>query len=96
MAKKDKKQIIIVILILLVIAAGGYIVYDKYTGYSIQEQQKEQNDLLQQGALYGYQQAVLQLYQEAIKCNPVPVRIENQTINVIAVECLEAAQQAQK
>ncbi len=91
--KKQTK--ITIILCILVIAAVSYIAYDKYTGYSIKQAQEEQNALLQQGTAIGYRQAVLQLYQEAIKCNQVPIHVENQTINIIAVECLQAIAQQQ-
>lgn len=86
--------ITIIVLVVLLVVAGAFIGYQQYT----QTKQERQTVLLQQGAQIGYQQAVVQLYQEAIKCNQVPVTIQNQTINVIAVECLQAAaaqQQAQ-
>ena len=43
----------------------------------------------------GYQQAVSQLLQEAAKCQPVPVTLKNQTVRLIAVDCLQGASQQQ-
>ena len=44
--------------------------------------------LFQQGAQYGYEQAVIQIAGMAVSCEQVPLRVENQTINMIAVDCL--------
>ena len=51
--------------------------------------QQEQLEVFQQGAQYGYEQAVVQIAGMAVSCEQVPLRIENQTINMIAVECLQ-------
>lgn len=75
----------------LLIATVSYIGIDKY----FQARQAEQLSLFQQGAQAGYQQAVLQLMQQAATCRQVPLFYNNQTINVIAVECLSQAQQSQ-
>lgn len=81
----SKKNILIIVLVILLLVALGYIGYSYYD----QKQLTKQTIILQQGAQIGYQQAVLQLYSEAIKCNSVPVTIQNQTINLIAIECLQ-------
>lgn len=91
MANKGTSVTIIILALLLVVAVA-YIGYQQYQKKSTEKQ----NTLLQQGAQIGYQQAALQLYQEAVKCNQVPVTIQNQTINVIAVECLQAAARQQQ
>lgn len=84
--KKLGKQtgIIIVLAVLLAISVG-------YTGVNAWQQMRDQEltSILQQGVQVGYQQAVQQLIQQALTCQPVPVQFQNQTINVIAVECLE-------
>lgn len=80
-----KQAIIIITLAVLLVIAFAYIGFEKYSSY------KQEKDLgiFQQGAQYGYEQAILQLAQQAITCQQVPIRIENQTINVIAVGCLQ-------
>ena len=81
-----KKQIIVIIaLLILLVGTFCYIGVVKYSDY------KEQKNLgmFQQGAQYGYEQAVIQTIQMAVTCEQVPLRIENQTINMIAVECLQ-------
>jgi len=79
-----KIGITVVILIVLLMASLSYI---GYTEYSRRNDQK-QISAFQQGAQAGYEQAVVQVAQQAATCQQVPLRVENQTINVVAVECL--------
>jgi hypothetical protein len=51
--------------------------------------QEEQLSIFQQGAEYGYEQAIYSLVQQAVTCEQVPITIQNQTLNIIAVECLQ-------
>ena len=51
--------------------------------------QEEQLGIFQQGAQYSYEQAVVQVVQQAVTCEQVPISVGNQTINVVAVECLQ-------
>ena len=53
------------------------------------KKQQEQLTVYQQGAQYGYEQAIIQVVQQAATCQQVPLRIQNQTINMIAVDCLK-------
>lgn len=73
------------ILLVLLILSIGYIALDKYQDVK----QREQLRIFQQGMQAGYEQAVIQLVEQAVTCQQVPVRVENQTINMIAVQCLE-------
>ena len=74
------KILILVIVILLAIMAYVFFVRPTITGYAIEGQNQ------------GYQYAILQIAQQAATCQQVPLTIGNQTINVIAVECLQAPQ----
>jgi len=80
-----KTLIIIIILAILLISAISYIIIDKYQ----EKKQKEQAEIYQQGTQDGYEQAIIQIIQQAVTCQQVPLRIENQTINIIAVDCLQ-------
>ena len=80
-----QKGIFVGILVVCLVFAVGYIVFDKYQ----EAQQEEQLGIFQQGAQYGYEQAIVQLVQQAVTCQQVPISIENQTVNLIAVECLQ-------
>lgn len=86
----NKTVLAILILAVLLIAAVVYISIDKYNA----KKQKDQLSIFQQGAQYGYAQAVIQLAQQASTCQQVPVQVGNQTINLVAVECLQAAARA--
>jgi len=80
-----KIAVSMVVLIVLLVLAVGYIGYDKYSDWK----QAQEFDIYQEGANLGYEQAVSQLFQGAIQCQQVPVTYQNQTINIIAVECLQ-------
>jgi len=88
--EKTQTTVIWVLAILLVLAVG-YIGYNVYTGVRAQQQAI----VFQEGAGAGYQQAVVQLMQQAATCQAVPVTFENVTLNLIAVECLQVPQAAQ-
>ena len=81
---EKQKKALIVMAVLLVIAIG-YIGITKYQETQIQKQLA----IYQQGAQAGYEQAIVQLIQQAATCQQVPVTFQNQTINMIAVECLQ-------
>jgi len=87
---KNNKNLYGIIAILILVIAGFLVNvwYEKKAA----EEQEEQLGIFQQGAQYGYEQAVIQVAQQAATCQQVPLTIENQTINLIAVECLQAAQ----
>ena len=79
----DRTNISLIVLVLLVIGAFGYIGYDTY----LEIDQEKQISIFNQGTEY----AVLQIAQSAATCQPVPLIVGNQTINLIAVECLPQA-----
>ena len=75
-----------VVMIVLLVLSVGYIGYDKYSDWK----QEAEFGIYQQGAQFGYEQAVVQLYNGVAppSCQQVPLTYENQTINLIATECL--------
>jgi hypothetical protein len=73
---------LVVLVVLLVAALGYFVIIDDGTGEEVQL------EAFQAGAQYGFEQAVLRIAQIALTCEEVPVRIENQTFNMIAVDCL--------
>lgn len=81
---RKQRKIIVVLWVLLIIAVG-YILINAYSNHK----QEKNLDIYQQGAQYGYEQAILQVAQQISTCQQVPLTIGEQTINVIAVECLQ-------
>ena len=79
------KNMVVIALVVLLVLAFGYIGYGKYFDWK----QEQEFSIYQQGAQLGYEQAIGQLAQMAAQCQQVPITYENQTINVIAVECLQ-------
>jgi len=85
---KIKSTIVIVILIVLLAIALGYIGYVEYAKINTQKQLS----VYQQGAQAGYEQAIIQVMQQASTCQQVPLHYNNNTVNLIAVECLQQNQ----
>lgn len=89
MYRLNKQKIVIVVLAILLIAA---LIYIGITKYNAAKQEKEFN-LMQQGALIGYQQAIMDLMNQAATCEQVPLYYNNGTdsfnISMIAVDCLQ-------
>lgn len=82
----NKERVIILVLVVALVAAGIYISISKYNAGQLAA--------FQQGTQYGAQSAVVQILQGAITCqNPVPLTYGNVTLNMVAVECIQAAQQ---
>ncbi len=80
-----KVSIVFTVMAVLLAVALSYIAYDAYSEIQL----AEKITVYQQGAQAGYEQAVAQLFQQASSCQQVPVFFNNQTINVIAIECLQ-------
>ncbi len=87
----QKQTIAMVIMVILLVVAISYIVVGKYQENKVQEQVA----IYQQGAQVGYEQAITQLVQQAATCQQVPVTFQDQTLNLIAVECFQQQAGAQ-
>ena len=78
---ENKKLILFIgILFMLVITLFGWIIGLKW------DQSKQES--YQQGIQDGYNRAIIQIVQQAITCNQIPLTVGNKTINLIAVGCL--------
>ena len=83
MASNKNLKIFAMVVFVLLICAVGYI------GYGVYAQAKVQKEIsvFQQGAQYGYEQAVIQVAQQAVTCQEIPLKVGNETVNIIAVGC---------
>ena len=81
MAELKKEKIIIYVLAILLVIAIFYIISSKYQSVKLAS--------FQQGIQIGYQNAVDQLIQQTLTCQPVSLFKENKTISVIAIQCLQ-------
>ncbi|MEK6897951.1 MAG: hypothetical protein AABX28_01185 [Nanoarchaeota archaeon] len=84
--RDNKSGIVIVVLISLVLVLGGLVAYSflvkpAITGYAVNAQTQ------------GVQYAIYSIMKEAAKCQSVPLTFGNQTMNIIAIECLQNQQQ---
>ena len=89
MKKPDKQKLTLIILAVLLVLAIGYIAVDMY----MEVKQRQQVSIFQQGMQAGYEQAIVQLVRQASACQPIPLYVGNQTVEFIAVECLQLAQE---
>ncbi len=83
---KTKKWVKITVFagIILIILAGLYLGTVGYLKW-----RNQRNDLIfQQGIQLGYTEAVLQIMNLSLSCQPVPVYAGNVSIELIAVDCL--------
>ncbi len=80
--KRDRRNILILILVIIVVLLLGLIGYVFLIKPAI-------NGLIIQGYNQGVTSSVTYLMQQAATCQPIPVSIGNQTVNLIAVECLQ-------
>ena len=83
----NKQGKITLILGILFILAIGYIVVDKYSNYK----QEKNLGIYNQGAQYGYEQAIIQVAQQVATCQQIPLKVQDQTINIVAVDCLQSS-----
>lgn len=84
---KNSKLVMVVLVVLLILSVS-YILYTEVSKYQL----NKQISVYQQGAQAGFEQAVIQIAQQASTCQQVPLMVEDQTINLIAVECLQPAE----
>lgn len=82
---KERSVWVVVVLAVLLVGALIYIGVDKYFDWKV----NKDNTIYQQGIEFGYQQTVIQLAKSAATCQQVPLVVGNQTINIIAVDCLQ-------
>lgn len=84
-----KQTIAIIVLAVLLVGTFSYIGFEKYW----EKKQREQIEIYQEGAKFGYEQAVLQVMNIASTCEAVPLRSGNITMDVVAVDCLQQGNQ---
>jgi hypothetical protein len=79
----EKRRVIWILSILLFLAIG-YIFLSAYVGW------KKDRDMqiFQQGMNYGAEQIIIQIAQQASTCQQIPLNVQNQTVNIVAVGCL--------
>jgi len=85
MNKMNRTNMVVGALSLLLVLSVGYIGYDLYSDAKLQEQ----IEIYQTGVQTGYENALVQMFQQAGSCQQVPLTVENQTVNVVAIECLQ-------
>lgn len=82
-----KSSLWVLILGVLLLIAIGYITFDLINQSVVDKQIAIYNT----GAQYGYETAIYQIAQQVATCKIVPLNIENQSIEIIAYDCLQQA-----
>jgi len=82
MHNKDKRDFLIKILAVVVILLLGVLCYVFLISPAI-------NSYAVKAYNQGVQTAIITIAQQAAQCKQVPLTVENQTINLFAVECMQ-------
>ena len=77
--------LVLIIVVLMGVLAYAFLIKPAYSGYVI--------DLQTQGVSQGVEFTILTIMQQVSTCQQVPLTAGNQTINIIAVECLQLPSQ---
>lgn len=80
--KRKLWKTIIIIAVVVAILVAGFFLYRNYRF-------KRDAVLFANGVQYGYSQAVIQLMNMSLSCQPVPLYAGNTTIEVIWTNCLQ-------
>ena len=70
-----------IVLVVWLVFTTLYLVYGEYSRLT--------NFVAQNAYQQGYSDSVTRLVAEVTKCQPVPITVGTQTINVIGLECLQ-------
>ena len=89
--KMNKMTMAFIIMAVLLVGALGYVGYDIYS----EAQNTKMMGIYQEGAAYGYELAFSEVYKQSLTCQPLPLTFNNQTVSLIATECLQQQQQQQ-
>ena len=82
----ENKKILFAIITVVLLA--GMLIGNNIKSFNLVTEEKMQ-EIQYNSSLIGYNTALNQIYTEAIKCQQVlPIQFNNQTINLVAVECL--------
>ena len=76
-------KIFLVVLVVLILLVGGYFVVKAYSKYRFNRNLY----VFEQGATYGYTQAVLQIINVSDTCQPFPVYAGNESRELVSVTC---------
>ena len=69
--------LLLIIAVLVVFVVYAFAIRPAVTGYATDRQ------------LEGFQYALISIMQQAATCQPVPLTVGNQTINIVMIECLQ-------
>jgi hypothetical protein len=83
---KEKRDILVITLILVIVVLLGFLGYMFVVAPAINAKVV---DWANQGYNKGVQDAVVAIAQKATTCQQVPLSIGNQTLNIVAVDCLK-------
>jgi|GEM_PF-470200 hypothetical protein len=81
----NKLVALVYILSFLLLLSFGYVAYDAYSTIM--------NNAYIAGGQEGYDAAIGQIFQQTKDCQQVPLTVQNETINLVTIECLQQAQQ---
>ena len=84
--KSDKIKNIFIIILLVIIIVGGSMYFNNLIE---NKQTIRDQELISNASNFGYGQALQNIYDVVVKCQQIPLTFNNQTVTVIAMECLQ-------
>lgn len=82
-SSNKKRYIIPILIILLIIGVNGYFVYNM-----LQPNDEFDFETFKIGVQYGHKAVLLELFNEASKCEVISLSNNNVTITLISIDCL--------
>lgn len=84
--EKESKNtsVVSLLIIFILVVAGGYAIYSSGTSSN----DERELAILTTGVEYGYKTALLDIFNEADRCEPISLFNESVNITIIAIKCL--------
>lgn len=82
---KNKLGILTLILGILLIVVTFYLIEEKYS----QNRLEHETEVFMNGSMYGQKLFYNQIMNELTQCKKVPLPFNNQTVNLVLIECLK-------
>jgi len=84
-----RQSVLQIVLLVWFVFATLYVFYGEYNRLGTFVSQQAYNSGIQEAYTKGITDSVVQLMQEAQKCQPIPVTAGDQQVNLISLECLK-------
>lgn len=82
------KIISMIAILILIVGIVGYITFKQGENYNIKKN-VEKEEIIKNTTELAYKQFVATLFNNLKMCQTLPITYDNETINIVAIECLK-------